>query len=47
MAAATAMSGHAVFEAQTPAPAAMTARFTSTSLRVQSQTESAWLSLCR
>jgi hypothetical protein len=39
--AATATSGQGVPDAQTPAPAAITAMFTSASLRVQSQTDSA------
>ncbi len=45
--AASAISGHGVCEAHTPAPAIMTAIFTMQSLRVQSQTDMVWLSPCR
>ena len=47
MMAATAISGHAVADAHTPAPASITAMLAMQSLRVHSQTDIAWLSPCR
>src|SRR6266851_3845330 len=44
---ATAMSGHGVPDAHTPAPATMTAMLAMQSLRVHSQTDMAWLSAAR
>jgi hypothetical protein len=47
MIAATAMSGHAVAAAHTPAPANITATLAMQSLRVHSHTDRAWLSVVR